>query len=85
MTPMRIILQGDGAFPECNPEAFGTVSAMARLPGGMASGAASITVELTLPDGTKAYGQTSLALLEAAARAFRASEEAIAAATAQTH
>lgn len=81
MTALHIVLDGDRAFPEATPESFGVATAMARLPGGMASGKSSVCIELTLPDGRKAYGQTSLDMLQLAVRAFAAREEADAAAS----
>ncbi|MBX3605346.1 MAG: hypothetical protein KF788_08745 [Piscinibacter sp.] len=79
MTTLRIILDGDGAFPEAKPERFGLATAIGRLPAGMQSGKSSVVIELTMPDGTKAYGQTSLAMLAMAVQAMQARDEADAA------
>lgn len=76
MTYLRIVLEGDGAFPDCDPLKIGTATTIARFAGGMGSGKSSVTIELTLPDGSKALGQTSLAMLEAAVRAFKLRDEA---------
>lgn len=46
------------------------------LPGGMASGRASVTIAIPLPDGTVIVTETSLALFLAAARALRVAYQA---------
>lgn len=75
MPGLKLILNGDGAFPDLQPADLGEVSAIARLPGGMASGKSSVCIEITLPDGRKVHGQTSQALLDNAARCFAARDE----------
>ena len=49
---------------------------VARLAKGMSSGKSSVTFRIDLPDGRTVLGETSLALFQAAARAFRAVEAA---------
>lgn len=70
MTALTVIIEGDGAFPDMKPQQLGVATAISRLAGGMTSGKSSVCIELTLPDGTKAYGETSLATLHMAARVF---------------
>ena len=45
---------------------------IAALPGGMASGRTSLTIRIDLPNGDVVLAETSLALLQLAARAFTA-------------
>lgn len=46
----------------------------ARLPGGMKSGASSVTIRVDLPDGRVVLVETSLKMLVAVARAFEAAD-----------
>jgi hypothetical protein len=68
-------MDAEGAFPAMKDEQLGSLTTIARLPAGMASGASSVLVEVTLPDGSKAYGQTSMEMLQNAARAFAIKEQ----------
>lgn len=72
MTSVRIILSGDGAFPELEDARSleGKLDAITALSGGMHSGSTSIGMLVLLPDGTPVFVQTSLVLFVAAARAF---------------
>jgi len=72
MPAMRVVLDAAGAFPDITPTNLGECSAIARLPQGMVSGESSVCIELTLPDGSKAYGQTSMRLVSMAVQAFQA-------------
>lgn len=62
-------------WPECKDRPFGTITKIGRLPRGMTSGRSTVTVELTLPDGTKVYGQQSLRNMHLAMRALVISAE----------
>lgn len=49
-------------------------AAPARLPGGMKSGASSVTIRVDLPDGRVVLVETSLKMLGTVARAFEAAD-----------
>jgi len=70
-TALRIILEGDNAFPELQGKNVkgGTLDAIAALPGGMASGRTSVGL-LVYVDGQPVLAQTSLRNLQMAAAAF---------------
>ena len=75
MPTLSIILDGDGALRGVDPEKLVHVTSPMKitcLPGGMASGAPSVGLVLTLPDGRTVLAETSLALLLMAADAFKA-------------
>jgi hypothetical protein len=61
--PGLIDLMGEGAPP----------IGLALLPGGMASGRASVAIRIDLPDGRTVLTETSLALLDQAVAIFHAS------------
>jgi hypothetical protein len=61
--PGVIVLMGDDAPP----------IGLALLPGGMASGRASVAFRIALPDGRTVLTETSLALLDQALAIFHAS------------
>lgn len=72
---LDIKLDGDQCWPDLRDGkreiiATETIS-VALLPGGMASGKASVAIRVDLPDGRTVIAQTSHELFEAAARAFR--------------
>lgn len=70
---LHIILDGDQCWPELVGRRVldaGNEVYLAALPGGMSSGKTSITLRLTLSDGTTVLAQTSLALLNTATAAF---------------
>lgn len=77
MPVLDIIMDGDNCWPELKEKGFitGNWVGIARLRRGMVSGAASVTVRIELPDGQTVLAETSLALIENAARAFRVAEE----------
>lgn len=76
MPQMDIILNGDGAFAK----ETGTITVadptkpvkVAVLDRGMQSGAPSVSIFVTLPDGTHVIAETSAKLFCSAARAFMA-------------
>lgn len=83
MPMLNIILQGDGCWPDLESKGDGAIIsvdsfAVALMPGGMASGKASVSIRIDLPDGRIIIAQTSQALFDGAARAFRARLEALA-------
>lgn len=84
MIHMKLIMDGDGVFPDAKDEDFGEISALARLPNGMTSGKSSVCVEITV-GGKKYYGQTSMRLLEQAVGAFKARDDMEAASGKHTH
>lgn len=51
---------------------MGTITRIGRLPRGMTSGLSSVTVVITLADGSNVMGETSLACMSAAMRAIDA-------------
>ena len=75
MTPLDIIFDGDGAWPDLaapdGPEVIpGLLDAVAALPNGTAKGKPAVALRITLPDGKVVIAQTTLALFWAAARGF---------------
>ncbi len=78
MTGLRVILEGDGSMPELAEKmkqglVLDTqIDAITALPRGMVSGKTSVAVIVNLPDGRVVFAQTTLALLQAATRAFTA-------------
>lgn len=72
MPAMRIVLDGDGQFPELQGKKIhrADIDSMTCLQGGMASGKPSVAVLVQLDDGSVVFAETSLALLVSAARAF---------------
>ncbi len=69
MTPLKIILEGDGAFPKIDIDG-GELKAIAVLEAGMSGGSPSVAVLLELPTGEKVVAQTSLALIATAIDMF---------------
>jgi hypothetical protein len=83
MPTLRIILDGDGCWPDASDAEHGeqlqhAVPSVALLPGGMTSGRASVGIRIDLPDGRFVVAQTSLALFRAAVAAFNGREQYIA-------
>jgi hypothetical protein len=83
MPSLNIILDGDGCWPDLvgdkSPEKVfdqHVSLAVARLPGGMCSGADSVAIRADMKDGRVLVFQTSMALFLAAADAFRARQQA---------
>lgn len=75
MPVMRIILDGDQAWPDLkdNPkviDAMGEGAQVTALAGGMKSGNTSVTFRVDCPGGQIVLFETSLALLKAAVGAF---------------
>ena len=72
MTPMRIILNGDGAFTELQGKTVhrATVDAVTCLEGGMSGGRTSVGFLIHLEDGSVVFAETSLALFQMANAAF---------------
>lgn len=82
MPSLKIILDGDGCWPDLvgdkAPERVfdqHAELAVARLPGGMCSGADSVSIRADMKDGKTFVFQTSMTLFLAAADAFRARQE----------
>jgi hypothetical protein len=81
MPTLDLKLDGDGCWPDLgqihqagkllNAMGNDTVVGLALLPGGMASGEASVTIRLDLPDGRVVIAETSFALLENAVNCMR--------------
>jgi hypothetical protein len=76
MPYMNIILDAENAWPDLKSKPADQVISVdnfhvAMLAGGMASGAASVAIRIDLPDGRTVIAQTSQALWDSAARAFR--------------
>lgn len=84
--PLKIIHDGDNCWPDLAEKIergevihlAGVGLELALLPGGMSSGAASVSLRIDLPDGRTVICETSLALLEGAVRGFRGALEGIA-------
>lgn len=75
MTPLRIILQGDGCWPDLARKQVLHVTEglqVAALPGGMESGRPSVMLRVDLPDGSVVLAEMSLRALLTAARALSA-------------
>ena len=76
MIPLRIIMEGDGAFEEdvgaSGEYLSGMLDAITLLDAGMSSGKPSIAVLVRCFDGQLVIAQTSWALLHSAVRAFEA-------------
>jgi len=72
VTPLRIVLEGRGAFPELQGKKVhrAQIESVTSLAGGMQSGKASVAVLIPLEDGSYVFAETSLSLFCAAARAF---------------
>lgn len=47
-------------WPECAGKPFGTITKIGRLPRGTSEGRSTVTVCITLPDGSAVYGQQTL-------------------------
>lgn len=73
MIPLSIKLDADGAYPEAKE--LGNVTSVGLLHHGTVSGKGSVVVEIVTPDGSKVYGQTTLALFHMAAAAMKARDE----------
>ncbi len=73
MTPLSIILEGDGAFEDLGTDFIsGELEAVAALPNGTAKGRPAVALRIKLPDGQTVIAQTTLRLFMAAARGFDA-------------
>jgi hypothetical protein len=82
MTVIELQLDGRGCWPDLTEleESGRLIDVMlstsrlglALVPGGMSSGAASVTIRVDLPDGRTVLTQTSLALLATSVRAMEA-------------
>lgn len=79
MTPLQIVMDmtdtPDGKPVISKDAIHGNLTTIGALPGGMASGKPSVTVVMQLDDGQEAYGETSLTLLQTAAKALTARYE----------
>jgi len=78
MIPLRIIMEGDGAFQndiETNKWQGGTLDAITVLEASTISGKPSVALLVKCADGTIVIAETTWALLHAAVRAFEAKIE----------
>lgn len=82
MTQLRILLDGDGCWPDLQgkvgtPHVWHVTEGVeiARLRAGMSSGKTSATIRIPLPDGRVLLTEISLDMLELTVKAFRAAEE----------
>lgn len=75
---LRVIVDGDGGFSEVYPGKSpddvveGRLDAITGLARGMTSGAPSVALMISLPDGKVVFAQTSLRLFLAAGDALKA-------------
>jgi len=82
MVAATLHTQGDECWPELLEkiergqvtQADPATLQFARLPGGMRSGASSVTIRVDLPDGHVVLVETSLKMLGMVARAFEAAD-----------
>jgi len=75
MVSLKIILDGDGSFPELQQKRIHTTQeeiTVTALGGGMASGKPSVALVIPLPDGSVMFAETSLALFLSAAEVLKA-------------
>lgn len=72
MTPLDIILEGDGCWPDLIGVEEAELEAVAAMPNGTAKGRPIVGLRIKLPDGSYVVAQTTLRLFNAAARAFDA-------------
>ena len=70
MTGITLVLDGDGHLAGKDPIVCEEMPTILCLAGGMQSGAPSIAIVLTLPDGRVTFCQTSARAFVAAARAI---------------
>lgn len=78
MPNMKVITNGDGCWPDLKDKTVIHTQLpfeVALLRGGMASGGASVSFRIGLPDGRVVIAETSLELLTTAARALNAANE----------
>src|SRR2546430_4242583 len=80
MPAISIILDGDGAFPDLRNAGerivhVTTPFSVSRLRHGMASGLSSVMIRIDLPDGHIVLAETSMALFQQAASAFKIRDE----------
>lgn len=73
MIPLSVKLDSDGAYPDAKE--LGAVTSMGLLSNGTISGQGAVMVEITAPDGTKHYGQTTVNLLKMASSAIVTRDE----------
>lgn len=74
MIALIIKLDGEGSWPDLEGKPLlqpARAIEVALLPGGMASGKASVAIRIDLPDGRTVIAQTSEELFQGAARVFR--------------
>jgi hypothetical protein len=77
MIELKLLMDGDNIWPDLSKGYKKAVGIqIARLKGGMASGASSVTIRFDMPDGSIVLGQTTMKLFLAAARAFEGKENA---------
>ena len=76
MIPARLVMKADGEFKDAKQ--LDMITAFGRLPKGMASGKSAVVVEITLANGQKVYGQTSLTIMDAAVGAFNVRDDEVA-------
>lgn len=80
MIPINCVLDatadGNPFVEAARAHDLGTVTDVGRIAEGMASGKTSVVIQLTMPDGSKRVGQTSLALLRTVVQALDARDKA---------
>lgn len=77
MIHLQIITDLEGVthdWGDITRENFGTLVGVGRLRAGTERGKSTVTVRVELPDGSHAYGETTLEMLRAALAAFDAAE-----------
>lgn len=72
MPAVTIVLDAQGAWPDLVDAKKGELERIGALPGGMASGKASVALVVRLDDGRLVFAETSLELFLGAAVALRA-------------
>ena len=80
MPALTVILDGDGAYPDLLEKRdkivhVTTPFSVSRLKHGMESGKSSVMFRIDLPDGRIVMAETSMALFQNAASAFRIADE----------
>lgn len=75
MIDLRVILDGEGCWPEIGEWERGEIKEIARLTEGMVSGKSSVAVKIVLESGKIVWAETSFNLLRNAVRAMEIAED----------